>query len=760
MSKVQQMLLEQRAANKSTQTVQAVQAIASRNRAPAEASNTYQSSYIDQLRERRQKEIASRNALVQQQQALIQKKRQEKEAEKEMARIQQLDIERKQQELLGASNTTPEPEPIRQDEETMKVNNTLFSAIVEVVKLMAVSNKRVISLANDYYDEITEEGSDLQDFFRNVLDNFEKTTDNLMATIAGNLYVAHEEHGSIKDKANSLHRAAATLLSVSRNLKAEDKTNSLNMMKTHVVAISLNIKNLLRELAHLKATDEGSALNLLENDDVLLVDYESQDEEKKQHRATTRDLERQVQVEFTRSKDLSEYDPEKIRELQMAIKKSLLIKRFKGLVSSYNTESKHYERRRRALFEILETETSYLTALKKSVTFWRGPLLEKAASVNWVAQGEVSTIFYLIDEIIELSSKLEAAMKNSLEAWPKNPFFAEIFMTYSEDLKLYSAYVNEFDNTMDTYSELCNREQFKDFQLQCMQSAQSNIDLASILVMPVQRMPRYEILLRELIKQSEKTHPDYLNLIDAKDDIKEINTFINHEKRLVDNQKRLSYLQNHIVSTAPIVLERQGRIILKEGFVALEYKKNKRHQAEIFLFNDHMIICGIKTIKGEPVPHLLATIALDTLRVAKIDDENFELSTKEEEYIIHLEDSVQYNSWITTIQEAIDTNELDAVLDETIKENNNYQSGFMILHGTYGKLGSPKKCKEITLQLQQIVMTQGGDQLILKGEKKSQLFGNPAEGKKKQLEIVFSANGVVKRRTFKDSDYVELNADS
>ena len=38
------------------------------------------------------------------------------------------------------------------------------------------------------------------------------------------------------------------------------------------------------------------------------------------------------------------------------------------------------------------------------------------------------------------------------------------------------------------------------------------IPLLSYLILPVQRIPRYNMLLRDLVKQTEESHPDYENL--------------------------------------------------------------------------------------------------------------------------------------------------------------------------------------------------------------------------------------------------------
>ena len=44
---------------------------------------------------------------------------------------------------------------------------------------------------------------------------------------------------------------------------------------------------------------------------------------------------------------------------------------------------------------------------------------------------------------------------------------------------------------------------------------QSNHDLKSMLIMPIQRIPRYKMLLDDLKKHTPQNHPDYQNLVEG-----------------------------------------------------------------------------------------------------------------------------------------------------------------------------------------------------------------------------------------------------
>jgi hypothetical protein len=85
---------------------------------------------------------------------------------------------------------------------------------------------------------------------------------------------------------------------------------------------------------------------------------------------------------------------------------------------------------------------------------------------------------------------------------------------------------------------------------------------------------------------------------------------------------------------------------------------------------------------------------------------------------------------------------------------------FAILAAEYGVLNKKAQCKDVTDEVLKIVRQQGGDQLLLKPETKSLIFGNPAPKSKKQFQVTCAMKGSIKVLVFNDIDAVNLNATS
>ncbi len=61
------------------------------------------------------------------------------------------------------------------------------------------------------------------------------------------------------------------------------------------------------------------------------------------------------------------------------------------------------------------------------------------------------------------------------------------------------------------------------------------MDITNYLIAPIQRLPRYQLLIQELKKSTPLQHPDYEPLSVALEKIVSVNQFLNEEKRNAEN---------------------------------------------------------------------------------------------------------------------------------------------------------------------------------------------------------------------------------
>lgn len=155
-------------------------------------------------------------------------------------------------------------------------------------------------------------------------------------------------------------------------------------------------------------------------------------------------------------------------------------------------------------------------------------------------------------------------------------------------LKLYVDYVNNFNVSISAHQELLKDKRkgksFKDWSEAAQKQADSKVDLGALLITPVQRCPRYELLLRvrsscfssfgltplqDLIKLTPPEHSDYQALVTAREKVQEQNQYINEKKKDYETRMKLIEIQDLIYSPAPLVIVAPSRLHVKDGPVHL-----------------------------------------------------------------------------------------------------------------------------------------------------------------------------------------------
>lgn len=113
--------------------------------------------------------------------------------------------------------------------------------------------------------------------------------------------------------------------------------------------------------------------------------------------------------------------------------------------------------------------------------------------------------------------------------------------------------------------------------------------------MPIQRIPRYELLLKELLKNTPETHPDFALLEQALAVVHGIATTINDQKRLNENMMKMMQIQNVMGTKCPDLIQPHRRLV-KEGSLNLVQRGGTELvQCYVFLFNDSLLLTQMNT---------------------------------------------------------------------------------------------------------------------------------------------------------------------
>ena len=163
--------------------------------------------------------------------------------------------------------------------------------------------------------------------------------------------------------------------------------------------------------------------------------------------------------------------------------------------------------------------------------------------------------------------------------------FGEVFETFFSDemADVYSKYSINLDSALDLYYKMMETNPaFKAFVNKKKQDL--NLDMASFIVMPVQRIPRYILLLKTLSNKIPSLHSEAMKLGIALVRAKQVADIINERKRQAENANKILELNEAIMGLPPDVkLNKIRRIGERRGGGKKRRKKAKKNLLYFFM---------------------------------------------------------------------------------------------------------------------------------------------------------------------------------
>ncbi|XP_067907838.1 FYVE, RhoGEF and PH domain-containing protein 3-like isoform X2 [Heterodontus francisci] len=199
----------------------------------------------------------------------------------------------------------------------------------------------------------------------------------------------------------------------------------------------------------------------------------------------------------------------------------------------------------------------------------------------------ISSIYCFHDQFL-----LPGLKTRITEEWDKNPRIGDILQKLAPFLKMYGEYVKNFDRAMDLVNSWMQRStQFKSIiQNIQKQDVCGNLTLQHHMLEPVQRIPRYEMLLKDYLK---KLPEDSLDRKDAEKSLELISTAANHSNvaiRKMEKMHKLLEVYERLGGEADIV--NPANELIKEGHIQkLSAKNGSAQDRYLFLFNNMVLYC-------------------------------------------------------------------------------------------------------------------------------------------------------------------------
>jgi len=186
--------------------------------------------------------------------------------------------------------------------------------------------------------------------------------------------------------------------------------------------------------------------------------------------------------------------------------------------------------RMRIAQELVQTEVTYAKCLGEIINVFQKPMLSR----KLISAEESTKIFSNVQTIYQLHEVLSSELSERLNKWDNTQTMGDIFCKMTPFMMISTEYINNFESSHVLLKQLLGkRHKLSDFINGChSEKYGAGLPyLSSLLITPIQRIPRYELLLKDFLKYTYAEHKDYENVKNAFDAIKEVASTLNEKKR-------------------------------------------------------------------------------------------------------------------------------------------------------------------------------------------------------------------------------------
>ncbi|XP_044257449.1 rho guanine nucleotide exchange factor 17 [Tribolium madens] len=308
------------------------------------------------------------------------------------------------------------------------------------------------------------------------------------------------------------------------------------------------------------------------------------------------------------------------------------------LATDANLQQKN-DTRTHVVVELYDNERTYVEALQILVTKYLEPL-KSSENANLLDATLVDEIFYQIPFLLSHHQAFLEELKKRLEHWDIKQKIGDVFLemfSKSSVIESYTNYVNNWKRAREIIkSAQQSKPTFARFLETTAREHKGKLALDSLLIKPIQKFPKYELLLQRLIKHTDVNHPDHSLLLAAQKEVHDQLLKINCTEREALELEQLREIEGLIEGLIELVSA--DRQYLRHDLVSMAAGGGTRKERALFLFSDLLLVTSIKRRSGtirRPTGQgsvtstleankykLLMKIALEDLEIVRSKDDN------------------------------------------------------------------------------------------------------------------------------------------
>jgi hypothetical protein len=259
---------------------------------------------------------------------------------------------------------------------------------------------------------------------------------------------------------------------------------------------------------------------------------------------------------------------------------------------SLNPEERKAKLRATVIEEIISTEDDYVSDLESLVELCIVPARKRLSAAD------LQQLFSNVEEIYHINKALLIKFQQRLTpSHPQHGVLGDLFQEMGESLRRYAPYCANQDTSVAAYLRL-KEDPMVDAFLVAIETDLRGLDLCGFLIKPVQRLCKYPLLLRELLKFTDESHADCAALKKAETMVQQAVQYVNDYQKRLEAQHRLAELANAFVGL-PAQLDiasSQRKFFCEVGVTELvDVGQGTSELRMLFVFSDLVLLAKPQT---------------------------------------------------------------------------------------------------------------------------------------------------------------------
>lgn len=320
---------------------------------------------------------------------------------------------------------------------------------------------------------------------------------------------------------------------------------------------------------------------------------------------------------------------------------------FGGLADIYHKGEKAIEKRDYIVMEILKSERTYVENLSTLLNTYMVAL--KAIPESTLPSSLVMSIFSNVEEILPVNKQLLVELEKKWANWSPEQTIGDTIFKMTPFLKTYKNYTARYSEALNALKECEKNVKFQSICYKC--TVICRFDLGALLIQPVQRIPRYNLLLADLLKNTHEAHPDYSNLERSIEEMRNIAQYINESIQMNENRKKVIEIHNSLVSLpSDLNLVEPHRIFVLQGILTKVCRKQPK-KFMFFLFSDVLLYADSALGDRYKVHHVFY---LSKCRF--IDKEivnSFDIVSEKKSFAVLTKDNEEKDLWLSKLDHQV-----------------------------------------------------------------------------------------------------------